>query len=277
MKIYETVDLTGDYYLNPVGVAYGDGSGTHQRSVSKITSISIHHDAMSRPHDYDSVARYKGEADGHYKRLGPGLQYHYKIDNTGTIFKIRPLETWLYVVGSEENVSTIAICIDGYLHDDQNSMGQDITREQGEALYQLLEELCERRPDFKATWPDVRPHADFSSTACCGNRFTDNIFPIQDKATAQANLLNQGQYDWPSHQPATLDINVPAPTPHTAPDPTPVPLPPTPTVPVTDHFAELETRVYTLEQSLVEVKKMLALIWGYMIRLKSFNKFIGKK
>lgn len=214
MKTYEVVDLTGDSYLNPVGAAYGDGSGTHQRGVGAITSISIHHDAVDRPHDYDSVARYRNEAATHYQRLGPGLQYHYKIDNTGTIFRIRPLTTWLYVVGSSENVSCIAICLDG------NFENQQPTGEQGEALFQLLLDLCTQHPDFPATWPDVRPHADYSSTACCGANLRGHIFPIQDQASATAQLVNQWPYDWPEYQPST-----PAPTPET-----PVPTPPTTTI-----------------------------------------------
>ena len=32
------------------------------------------------------MARYRSEAAAHYNRLGPGLQYHFKIDNTGEIF-----------------------------------------------------------------------------------------------------------------------------------------------------------------------------------------------
>jgi hypothetical protein len=218
----EMVDLTGDGYINPTPAIYDNG--THPRNVSQIKSISIHHDAMNRPHDYDSVKRYYGEAAAHYQRLGPGLQYHYKIDNTGVIFKTRPLDEWLYCVGSPENVTTIAICLDGYLHNDNTNQGQDATREQYEALYQLLEELCERHPEFLATWPDVRPHADFSSTACCGNRLTGHVYPIQDKATAQAQLLNQGVFDWPSFQPGSAVVPpTPAPTP--AP-PVPVPTPP---------------------------------------------------
>ena len=31
MKTYQVVDLTGDGYLNPVGAAYGDGSGGGNR------------------------------------------------------------------------------------------------------------------------------------------------------------------------------------------------------------------------------------------------------
>lgn len=215
MKIYPTVDLTGNSYLNPVGAAYGDGSGAHTRAVGKITSISVHHDAMTRPHDYDSAARYMQEAAGHYNRLGPGLQYHYKIDNTGTIFKIRPLTTWLYVVGSAENVSTVAICLDGYFHPTVN---QEPTREQYEALVQLLTELCEAHPEFPATWPDVRPHRDFSSTACCGDRLAPYIYSINSKADAQ-RIPSNAVYDWPALQPT---VPVPTPPPVTPPEQTPV-------------------------------------------------------
>ena len=198
MKIYPVQDLTGDSYLNPVGVPYGDGTGTHQRQVGKITSIAIHHDASPRPHDYDSIARYRSEAAEHYNRLGPGLQYHYKIDNVGTIFKIRPHETWLYAVGTAENVTAIMICLDGYFHPPYN---EQPTREQYEALAQLLTDLCENHPEFPATWPNVRPHRDYSSTACCGDNLAPFITAINSKADAY-NIPASAVYDWPDLQPA---------------------------------------------------------------------------
>ncbi len=200
MKTYAITDLTGDSYLNP-------GWAGHTRTVGRVGSIAVHHDAVIRPHDYDSVARYRNEAAAHYNRLGPGLQYHYKIDNVGEIFYIRPLTMWLYAVGSTENTTTVNICLDG------NFENQEPTREQFEALYQLLEGLCERHPEFPATWPDVRPHADYSATACCGANLRDNIYPIQDKASAQAQLLNQGTFDWPELQPSAPTPPVVPPTP----------------------------------------------------------------
>lgn len=212
MKTYEVVDLQGDSYLNPVGAAYGDGSGTHQRSAGSITKIAVHHDATPRPHDYDSVARYRQEAKEHYDRLGPGLQYHYKIDNVGTIFKIRPHTTWLYAVGSAANVNTINICLDGYFHPDVNQVP---TREQYEALAQLAIDLCENHPEFPAVYSDVWPHRDFSSTACCGDTLVPYVHQINDKATA-LNIPSNAVYDWPELQPAA-----PA-----APAPTPAPTPP---------------------------------------------------
>lgn len=265
MKNYfgQMIDLTGDSYLNPVPAIYDNGE--HPRKISDIKSISIHHDASPRPHDYNSIDRYHKEAAEHYARLGAGLQYHFKIDNVGQIFQIRPLTTWLYCVGSAENVSTIAICLDGYLHNDQNNLGQDPTREQYEALGQLLTELCDNRPDFSATWSDVRPHLDFSSTACCGNRFAPWVLKINSKADALA-IPENAVYDWASFQPDTKRTQSP-PTPPTAPTvpPTTTTTPP-PVVAPADQTHDLSVRVSTLEA-------LVALILGYLRRLKSFNKF----
>lgn len=195
MKNYlkEMVDLRGDSYLNPAWPS-------HTRNNNQITHVAVHHDATVRPHEYDSVARYRSEAAEHYNRLGPGLQYHYKIDNTGTIFKIRDHSMWLYAVGSDKNVNTINICLDGYLHAPYN---QKPTREQYEALSQLIVELCENHPEFPATYPDVWAHRSFSSTACCGDMLVPYIFQIADKATAQ-NIPADAEYDWPELQPSVL-------------------------------------------------------------------------
>ena len=227
MKNYidEMVDLTGDRYLNPVPAIYDNGQ--HIRSVSTIKSISIHHDATNRPHDYDSIARYRSEATEHYKRLGPGLQYHYKIDNTGVIFKIRPHDTWLYTVGSAENTSTIAICLDGYFHQPQNQVP---TREQFEALGQLLVKLCEQSPEFPATYPDVRPHRDFSATACPGDLFAPWVFAIQSKADV-LNIPSYATYDWPEYQALTPPVPVQAPVTPPVAEPAPVEPPVVPTAP----------------------------------------------
>lgn len=185
-----------------------------------------------RPHDYSDHERLYAEAALHYRTLGPGLQYHFSISNLGDIYNTRPLNEWLYVVGSAENVSTIAIKLDGYFHPPYN---QTPTREQYEALYQLLEDLCEHHPEFPATWPDVRPHRDFSSTACCGDLLAPDIYAIQDKASAQEHLLNKGEFDWPSEQPGSpqpFPSPTPAPpAPQTPPPAIPVPPPVTPPTP----------------------------------------------
>lgn len=192
MKNYlaELVDLRGDSYLNP-------GWAGHSRSNAQITHIAVHHDASVRPHEYDSVARYRSEAREHYNRLGPGLQYHYKIDNTGTIFKIRDHSMWLYAVGSDKNVNVINVCLDGYFHAPYN---QKPTREQYEALAQLLVDLCENHPEFPASYPNIWGHRSFSSTACPGDLLAGYVFQIADKATA-LNIPGDAVYDWPDLQP----------------------------------------------------------------------------
>lgn len=258
MKTYPVVSLLDDTYINPTPAVYDNG--THPRALSKITSISVHHDATPRPHDYDSVARYKQEAAQHYQRLGPGLQYHYKIDNIGTIFQTRPLDEWLYCVGSSENTSTVAICLDGYLHNDQNNLGQDATREQYEALAQLLTDLCEKHPEFPATWPNVRPHLDFSATACPGNRFAPFVTAINSKADA-FHIPASAVYDWPSEQPALSVTGSPVPIPPASTPPPVVPEPPVtpPTPPVQSHdFGEENNTL--LKQILEIVKSILSKI-----------------
>lgn len=263
MKNYlaDIIDLTGDTYLNPVPAVYDNGK--HPRSVSTIKSISIHHDATNRPHDYNSIDRYHAEAKGHYERLGPGLQYHYKIDNVGQIFAIRPLTTWLYSVGSVENETTLAICLDG------NFETQQPTREQLEALYQLLEELCTRHPEFPATWPDVRGHNDFSATACPGKNLRSRILAIQDHSSAIAQLLGQGDYDWPSLQPGVPAIPAaPVPTPPAStPAPTPPPVPVTPPVPSP---ADQDHAVLVENNNLL--KQILALLTELVTKIKGIFK-----
>jgi N-acetyl-anhydromuramyl-L-alanine amidase AmpD len=194
MKNYlsEIIDLTGDSQLNPTWTG-------HTRKVNTITSISIHHDAQVRPHDYDSVARYREEARYQNSTSIPGskgIMYHYKIDNVGQIFKLRPHETWLWTVGSDENTSTLAICLDGYFHPPHNQVP---TREQYEALSQLLVNLCEEHPEFPATYPDVRPHRNFSATACPGDLFAPWVYNVESKANV-LDIPTAVTYDWPEYQ-----------------------------------------------------------------------------
>lgn len=189
MKVYPVIDLTGDSYINPAWPG-------HNRAVNSITSISIHHSAVVRSHEYDTVASIKRETAEHYNRLGPGLAYNYVIDNIGEIFKTRPHNLWTFVVGSNENPNTLSICLDGYFHPPHN---QKPTREQYEALAQLLTKLCDASPEFPATWPNVRPHRDYSATACPGDTFAPFITAINSKADAY-NIPVNAIYDHPELQ-----------------------------------------------------------------------------
>ncbi len=235
MKDYigSIIDLTGDSYLNPVPAVFDNG--VHPRSLGQITSIATHHDDTFRPHDYDSVIRYHTEAAQHYTRLGPGLQYHYKIDNTGQIFYVRPLTTWLYAVGTAENITSLEICLDGNFEPNVPGIPeQKPTLEQLEAYFQLIKYLCTQRPEIPATWPDVRPHSDYSATACCGKNLRDYVYQIKDEATAKNFPANDG-YDWPEYQTGGAPIPTPPSvipdTPPTPPQPVPLPQPPAVTPP----------------------------------------------
>lgn len=237
MKKYlsEIIDLTGDSQLNPSWTG-------HTRKVNTITSISIHHDAQVRPHDYDSEERYRNEAAYQNNISIPGskgIQYHYKIDNVGQIFKLRPHETWLWTVGSDENTTTLAICLDGYFHAPLNQLP---TREQYEALGQLLVDLCEDHPEFPATYPNVRPHRDFSPTACPGDLLAPWVAAIESKEDV-LHIPNSAVYDWPEYQTikpvdAVQPAPAPVPEPDTTPEPTTPPAPPEepiePLPPITD-------------------------------------------
>lgn len=206
MKDYigHITDLRGDSYLNPSWPQEG-------RSVGSIRKIAVHHDAAIRDHDYDSVARYRNEAAAHYQRLGPGLQYHFKIDNVGEIFWIRPFEQATYHAGDYNvNRTSVAICLDGYFHPPYNQVP---TREQYEALKQLLDWLCTQHPEFPAVQSDVFPHRAFSSTACPGETFYGWV---DEYRNSNGNIgIPNVAYDWPQYQDAT-----PAPKPA---DPVPTP------------------------------------------------------
>lgn len=189
MKDYigQVKDLTGDTYLNP---AWPENN----RPVGNIKKIVVHHDAVIRPHDYDSVARYKSEAKDHYARLGPGLQYHFKIDNTGTIFKIRPFNITTWHCGDlAVNKTSLAICVDG------NFEEQVPTKEQYEALKQLLDNLCTQHPEFPADQNDVFGHREIHATACPGKNLIDFVVNYRNN-NGNIDIPNVA-YDWPSLQP----------------------------------------------------------------------------
>lgn len=202
MKQYPITDVRGDKYLNP--------APPETRSVSKIASIIVHHDAVVRPHDYDTMARLRNEAAVHYNNLGPGLQYHYSIDNVGEIFWVRPHEATLWHAGNlAVNRTSLAIKLDGYFHPGINQVP---TKEQLEALQQLLDKLCFQHPEFPATQQNVFGHREIVGTACPGDNMINRVVSYRNSKVVP---LEGTVYDWPEYQPST-----PAPAPE-APAPTP--------------------------------------------------------
>ena len=184
------------------------------RPVSAITIISQHWDAEHRPRAYDSVARYKGQANYHINKdwgggaHGDGLQYHIKIDNVGDVFITRDFEHVLWNI-SNANYNGIGLCYDG-------TTGQNPTREQATTFDKLNDVLTTQCPEFPAGQANVKGHQEIpsNSTACPGTFMT----PVREyRASGNVNAA-QYAYDYP-----------PAPAP--APTPTPAPTPPPPPPP----------------------------------------------
>lgn len=149
------------------------------RDISAIKKIVVHHEAQEEGSAYDDDSRY--EAEAHYQNDSSipgsrGLQYHFKIDNVGLINWVRPLTEILWHAGNlEVNNESIGICLDG------NFETQSPTREQFEALKQLLDWLCTEHPEFPAVQGDVYAHREVidqryfpGGTACPGQ----NLYPF---------------------------------------------------------------------------------------------------
>ena len=232
MKTYPITDVRSDRYLNP--------AGPESRPVGNITKIVVHHDAVVRKHDYDTMAHLRSEAAGHYNALGPGLQYHYSIDNVGEIFWVRDHNKTLWHAGNLAiNRTSIAIKLDGYFHPPHN---QRPTREQYEALKQLLDKLCTQHPEFPADFDDVIGHREASPTACPGDTFFGAI--PHYRATKQLFAPADVQYDWPELQPKPA----PAPAPQPAPNPAP-PIPPTIEISYRVYKAGKQIGAYTIDKN----------------------------
>jgi hypothetical protein len=191
-------------------------NGTYMtRPVNAITQIAVHWDAMERPHEYDSVARYIQEANYHisqYGGTGDGLFYHFKIDNVSDIFQCRDITDVLWGVGGNANYWTIQICIDC-------GADQLPTREQLEGLQTLLEDLCFNHPEFPASQGDVFGHRDFSATQCPGDRIEQAVNEYRANRSISCGDL---AYDWKDNPTPAPEVPAPAPT------PTPTPITPAP-------------------------------------------------
>lgn len=203
-KTYPIRDVKSDRYLNP--------PAPETRRVGSITKIIIHHNAVVRRHDYDTMALLRAEAAGHYNRLGPGLQYHYTIDNVGDIYWVRDhTKTLWHASNLAVNRSSIAISLDGYFHPPHN---QKPTREQYEALKQLLNKLSTKHPEFPADFNDVFGHREVAQagfgTACPGDGFAPWVKSYRT-SLGKIAIPTTAKYDWPTLQPATYSVAAPKP------------------------------------------------------------------
>jgi hypothetical protein len=198
-----------------------------RRPVSAIKRIAVHYDAENRPHEYDSLQRYKNEAQYHINKdwgggaHGDGIMYALIIDNVGDVFVCRDIEDVTWHVGNP-NYSALATKYDG-------TEGQEPTREQAESAQKVLEVLCYRCPEFPASQGDVWGHQEFvqfggNATACPG-LFLELAIGYRDNRDINAGRYT---YDWPKNpapQPTPTPVPTPTPTPTPVPEPTPTPVP----------------------------------------------------
>lgn len=147
---------------------------SNNRPAGNVKKIIVHHDAVARPQEYDDYSRYLSQAKDMERRMAAdgakGLQYHFKINNIGQIYQIRPftLTTW-HATNLTVNRESVAICLDGNMEEVQP------TREQFVALKELLDWLCTKNPQFPADQDDVFGHFEvtLNATACPGKNLRD--------------------------------------------------------------------------------------------------------
>lgn len=159
-----------------------------RRPLSHIKKIAIHWDAEYRPKTYDSLARYKKQASYHINKdwetnvpgitRGDGLMYHYKIDNVGDIFQCRDLEDVTWQVGAQNGIC-LGVAFDC-------GPNQQPTKQQVEAFYRLMEDLCYKHPEFPAGRANIVGHQELSPTQCPGT-FMPSVRSYRANRTVNAN------------------------------------------------------------------------------------------
>lgn len=114
------------------------------RPLARIDAVIVHHAAAkANVGTYDFLARAKGYANFHVSKGWGHIAYHYMIDRHGKAYKcFSEAEIGAHAGDWDWNKRAIAICMDG-----------DFTEEfptpaQVAALWDLLDELCTRRPDL---------------------------------------------------------------------------------------------------------------------------------
>lgn len=211
------------------------------RPVSAIKQIAGHWDAEHRPHAYDSVQRYIGQAWYHINKDwappqrigGDGFMYAWKIDNVGVVFITRDLEDVLWSVG-DQNYVTASYCFDG-------TTGEGCTREMIASEQVLLEVLCYNTPEIPAGQANALGHQEVpgNSTACPGAFLASIRSYRAERNTHPERYAYENQQPVPPAVPAPAPAPVPSPPPVAAPTPVPpvvvpepLPEPPAPQAPL---------------------------------------------
>lgn len=205
------------------------------RPVNQIKRIGVHYDADFRPHEYDSLARYKAQARYHIDKdwgggaRGDGYMYAIVIDNVGDVFICRNLTDVTWHVG-DPNYTALAVKFDC-------GGNQPPTREQVESMQKVLDVLTTKCPEFPADASTTYGHLEFAqfggtATACPGQFLPE----VQSYRRSSKVNPERYKYDWP---PVSVQPQ-PAPTPAPVPAPTPVPPQPGPVTPAPQPIPEPE-------------------------------------
>ncbi len=188
------------------------------RKVSSIRRIAHHYDAQFRPHSYNSLDRYRGQARYHINKdwgggaHGDGIMYAVIVDNVGDVFITREFEHVTWHVGNP-NYSALAIKFDA-------GADQLPTKEQIIAMQKLGDVLTTKCPEFPAAKKDYWGHKEFKqfggTATRCPDRFMTEVKRYRGSGKVRPDLYD---LDWPPK---------PAPVPKPVPEPKPVPPPPAP-------------------------------------------------
>jgi hypothetical protein len=151
------------------------GRSWYQRDVSKITVITVHHDAIPHGNKTD-IDLLNQIYNTHKGKDWPGASYHYWISQGGTIYQLNNHTdvTW----HDSNNWDSIGVCVNGYFHPDHNN---EPTKAQLESLKWLLTELSTKHPEFPAGFGNIVGHRERWATACPGNNFFPLVVEFREK------------------------------------------------------------------------------------------------
>lgn len=224
------------------------------RPISAIKRIAHHYDAELRPHSYNSVERYKRQAQYHINKdwgggaRGDGIMYALIVDNVGDVFICRDFEHVTWHVGNP-NYSALATKYDC-------GGDQAPTREQIEAMQRVADVLTTKCPEFPAGRAQYYGHQEFkqfggTATACPG-KFMPEVVRYRNTGKVDPTLY---QYDWPK-TPAPAPAPEPPPAPP-KPEPTPAPAPePAPEDPRDVEIRRLKTENERLINEVTDTAKL---------------------
>jgi hypothetical protein len=168
--------------INKIG-QYRSGEW-YKRSVSSITAITVHHDAIPHQSNKTDEQLLDQIMRTHQGLDWPGMAYHFYITKEGTVYQVNDYTeiTW----HDKINNDSLGVCLNGYFHPDYNDKP---TIEQLTSLKELLDYLCTQHPEFPADQDDVWGHRERpgNATACPGNNLATYVTEYR---------LNKGDVNW---------------------------------------------------------------------------------